>query len=134
MLGDLAAELVSEYDLLVGATEAVVAGAGGELGPGVEPVAGVEIGATDAAAQNLEPNLPGARHRLRELHHLERSLLAADRPHRATSVRASTEASAVATRSTWPSVISGKNGSAIDRAATSSHTGNSPSRCPNCSR
>ncbi len=42
--------------------------------------------------------------------------------------------SASATRSTWPSLMRGKNGSAIERAATSSHTGNSPSRWPNCSR
>ena len=35
---------------------------------------------------------------------------------------------------TWPSVISGKNGRAIDRAATSSQTGNSPSRWPKRSR
>ena len=37
-------------------------------------------------------------------------------------------------RRTWPSVIAGKNGSAIERAATSSQTGNSPSRWPNRSR
>ena len=43
-------------------------------------------------------------------------------------------ASAAATRSTWPSVIAGKNGSATDRAATSSQTGNSPSRWPKRSR
>ena len=36
--------------------------------------------------------------------------------------------SASATSATCPSVISGKNGSAIERAATSSQTGNSPSR------
>ena len=35
---------------------------------------------------------------------------------------------------TWPSLISGKNGSASERAATSSQTGNSPSRCPKRSR
>ncbi len=45
-----------------------------------------------------------------------------------------TERSASATRATWPSVIAGKNGSATDRAATSSQTGNSPGRWPNCSR
>src|SRR2546425_6985464 len=33
-----------------------------------------------------------------------------------------------------PSLISGKNGSAIERALTSSHTGNSPSRWPKRSR
>ena len=42
--------------------------------------------------------------------------------------------SASATRATWPSVISGKNGSASERAATSSQTGNSPSRWPKRSR
>ena len=46
----------------------------------------------------------------------------------------STARSAAATRSTWPSVISGKNGSATERAATSSQTGNSPSRWPKRSR
>jgi predicted ATP-grasp superfamily ATP-dependent carboligase len=46
----------------------------------------------------------------------------------------STPRNASATRATCPSVMSGKNGSAIDRAATSSHTGNSPSRWPNRSR
>lgn len=39
-----------------------------------------------------------------------------------------------ATRDTWPSLIPGKNGSAIERAATSSQTGNSPSRWPKRSR
>ena len=38
------------------------------------------------------------------------------------------------TRATWPSLISGKNGSASERAATSSQTGNSPSRWPKRSR
>jgi ribosomal protein S18 acetylase RimI-like enzyme len=42
--------------------------------------------------------------------------------------------SASATAPTCPSVISGKNGSAMERAATSSHTGNSPGRWPNRSR
>ena len=37
-------------------------------------------------------------------------------------------------RATWPSPISGKNGSASERAATSSQTGNSPSRWPKRSR
>ena len=46
----------------------------------------------------------------------------------------STARSPSATRCTWPSVIIGKNGSAIDRAATSSQTGNSPSLWPYCSR
>ena len=39
-----------------------------------------------------------------------------------------------ATRATWPSLICGKNGSASERAATSSQTGNSPSRWPKRSR
>ena len=39
-----------------------------------------------------------------------------------------------ATRATWPSLIAGKNGSASERAATSSQTGNSPSRWPKRSR
>jgi hypothetical protein len=47
---------------------------------------------------------------------------------------ASTSRSASATRATWPSVIPGKNGSAIERAATSSQTGNSPGRWPKRSR
>ena len=38
--------------------------------------------------------------------------------------------SASATRLTWPSVIAGKNGSASERSATSSQTGNSPGRWP----
>ena len=42
--------------------------------------------------------------------------------------------SASATCATWPSVMRGKNGSAIERAATSSQTGNSPSRWPKRSR
>jgi ribosomal protein S18 acetylase RimI-like enzyme len=45
-----------------------------------------------------------------------------------------TVASAPATRAPWPSVSSGKNGSAIERAATSSQTGNSPGRWPKRSR
>jgi hypothetical protein len=48
--------------------------------------------------------------------------------------RANTSWRPSATRATSPSVISGKNGNASDRLATSSHTGNSPSRCPNRSR
>ncbi|MEA2387678.1 MAG: hypothetical protein QOG41_451 [Thermoleophilaceae bacterium] len=39
-----------------------------------------------------------------------------------------------ATRATCDSLNPGKNGSASDRAATSSHTGNSPSRWPKRSR
>ena len=39
-----------------------------------------------------------------------------------------------ATRATCPSLICGKNGSASERAATSSQTGNSPSRWPKRSR
>ena len=46
----------------------------------------------------------------------------------------STRPSASATRATWPSPSSGKNGSAIERAATSSQTGNSPGRWPKRSR
>ena len=46
----------------------------------------------------------------------------------------SSSRSVSATRVTWPSVSSGKNGSASERAATSSHTGNSPSRWPKRSR
>ena len=55
------------------------------------------------------------------------------RLHRLLQARV-TAISASATRATWPSVISGKNGSATDRAATSSQTGNSPSRWPKRSR
>src|SRR5262249_20845006 len=39
-----------------------------------------------------------------------------------------------ATRAIWPSLMWGKKGSASERAATSSQTGNSPSRWPNRSR
>ena len=46
--------------------------------------------------------------------------------------RASSSASA--TRAIWLSASPGKNGSATDRAATSSQTGNSPGRWPNASR
>ena len=42
--------------------------------------------------------------------------------------------SASATRATWPSVMAGKNGSATERSATSSQTGNSPGRWPKRSR
>ena len=42
--------------------------------------------------------------------------------------------SASQTRSTWPSFMPGKNGSAIDRSATDSATGNSPPLKPNRSR
>ena len=55
------------------------------------------------------------------------------RVHRLLQARV-TVVTASATRATWPSVISGKNGSATDRAATSSQIGNSPSRCPKRSR
>ena len=48
--------------------------------------------------------------------------------------RRAPRAASAATRSTWPRSSSGKNGSASDRAATSSHTGNSPSRWPKRSR
>ena len=66
--------------------------------------------------------------RLAEAGHRRRSLRdAARRP-------SDRRAAASATRATWPSVIAGKNGSAIERAATSSHTGNSPSRWPKRSR
>ena len=57
-----------------------------------------------------------------------------ERPMSLDAPRRGRQRSAAATRSTWPSVISGKNGSAIERAATSSHTGNSPSRWPKRSR
>ena len=43
---------------------------------------------------------------------------------------ARTCSSASATRATWASVSSGKNGSATERSATSSATGNSPGRWP----
>jgi ribosomal protein S18 acetylase RimI-like enzyme len=58
-----------------------------------------------------------------------RGFIAYNRP-----VRPSTDASASDTRATWPSVMAGKNGRASDRAATSSHTGNSPGRWPKRSR
>ena len=57
---------------------------------------------------------------------------AAGGAHRRSSER--TPSSSTATRSIWPSVIAGKNGSAIERAETSSQTGNSPSRWPKRSR
>ena len=53
---------------------------------------------------------------------------------RALSVAEHRCVSASATRSTWLARSSGKNGSAIERAATRSQTGNSPSRWPKRSR
>ncbi len=49
-------------------------------------------------------------------------------------VQPRTCSSASATRATWASESAGKNGSATERSATSSVTGNSPGRCPKRSR
>ena len=49
VLGDFAAELVAEDDLLVGPRKSVIAGADGKLCPLVAPRAGVEIGTADPA-------------------------------------------------------------------------------------
>ena len=57
-----------------------------------------------------------------------------DRPPPAGSQRPSTDLSAETTCAICPSLNPGKNGSASERAATSSQTGNSPGRCPNRSR
>ncbi len=59
-LGDRPAELVAHDDGLVRAAEAVVAGLGRHVGPVVDAVAGVQVGAADPAPQHLQAQLPRA--------------------------------------------------------------------------
>ena len=81
MLGDFAAELVAEDDLLVGPCKSVIAGADGKLRPLVAPRAGVEIGTSDPATQDLDPNLSATRNRFGPLHHVELGVRADDGSH-----------------------------------------------------
>ena len=62
VLDDLAAELVADDDLLVGAHEVVVAGLRDHVGELVAVVARVQVRAADAAAQHVEQHLalPGS--------------------------------------------------------------------------
>jgi len=57
VLDNLAAELVPEYDLLVGAHRAVVAGLRRDLGQLIGVMPGMEVGPADAAAQDLDEDL-----------------------------------------------------------------------------
>ena len=81
VVGDLAAELVAEHDPLIGAHEAVVAGLGEHVGRLVGVVAGVEVGAADPAAQDVEQHLPLARLGRWQVDQLELRVLAGDRLH-----------------------------------------------------
>ena len=71
---------------LVGAPEAVIAGALGHLRPLVDAVAGVQVRAADAAAQHLDPHLAASRRRLGQIDDLQLRVLAGDGPHRAAPV------------------------------------------------
>ena len=100
---------------------------GARLGDVVGPQAPVDVERAVERREDGVLRLGEARHGRRV--YGERSGRACER-----RVRRARSAAAPATRSTWPSVISGKNGSASERAATSSQTGNSPSRWPKRSR
>ena len=67
VLGDLTAELVPEDDPLVGAHEGVVAGLVEHLGKLVAVVAGVQVGAADAATQDVEHDLAPLRAGIRQV-------------------------------------------------------------------
>ena len=82
VIGDLAAELVPEDDLLVGAHEPVVAGLDHEIGELVAVVARVEVRAADAAAQDLDRDLALCGLGVREVDDLKLRTFASDRPHR----------------------------------------------------
>ena len=70
-----------EDDRLVRAAEAVVAGLRGHVGPVVDPVAGVQVRAADAAARHLDADLAAAGVGLRALLDLELGVLADDGLH-----------------------------------------------------
>ena len=86
VIGDLAAELVTEHDRLLGPSEAVVADLRRELGPRIAAMAGMQIRSADSAAQHLNPYLAGAGHRLGALDDLELSPRAGNGSHRAGRV------------------------------------------------
>ena len=93
----------------------------------------VEIHTTDTAGKQPRPKAHISDVRAEEA--LIRAGRSTGRSEQASQEsRPSTSRRAAATRSTCASVISGKNGSASERAATSSQTGNSPSRWPKRSR
>ncbi len=82
VLGDRARELVAEDERVGRAAEPVVADRGGEVGPLVDPVAGVEVGAADPAAHDLEPHLSLRRVALGQLLDAELGVVADDGLHR----------------------------------------------------
>ena len=98
VLGHLAGELVAEHDRLGRPAEARVPRLLGQVGPGVESVAGVQVGAADAAARHRQTDLPAPRGRLGPLDDVELGVLAHDGLHRvqlAALARAGSRSAAV---------------------------------------
>jgi hypothetical protein len=77
---------VAEDDRLVGPAEPVVADPRRQLGPVVEPVAGVQVRPADPAAQHLEAHLTRARRRLGAVDDFEYGVLARNGLHPASLV------------------------------------------------
>ena len=80
-LDHLTAELVAHHHRLGRAHEAVVAGDGGVVGELVAVVAGVQVGAADAARDDVEHELAAGRRGLGDVGDLEPAGLADERPH-----------------------------------------------------
>ncbi len=81
VVDDLAAELVAEDDLLGRAADALIATPGGDIGPVVAAVLGVEVRAADATAQDAQANLSLGRDWLGELVDPQCIVLADNGPH-----------------------------------------------------